>query len=225
MRILTPLTCFAAVAFVVGAAPVSLSSQTFAAITGTDAVITATPAPGTPRLTQPGHHAHTDAPLLYGRVRDGVYTVDGMVAKLRLNYDVNGAQYLYLFVPGVGTAVVSLTADPDSIVAEARLHDNELTFASGDRHFKLTGVALSDGKNEAPDHLYVRLDRAAWHLGRQPMVGFGNVAQLPYAWPGALPTSAPAEESRVIPPIPVTLLPSTTAVQPPAATPRPVSLR
>lgn len=205
--------------------PVSLSSQTFAAITGTDAVITAAPGASAPGLTQPGHHARTDAPLLYGRVRDGVYTVDGMVAKLRLNYDVNGAHYLYLFVPGVGTAVLSLSADPDSIVAEARLHDNELAFAVGDHHFKLTGVALSDGKNEAPTHLYVRLDRAAWHLNRQAMVGFGDVAQLPYAWPGALPAPAPAEESRVIPPVPVTLLPSTTTVQPATTAPRPVSLR
>lgn len=192
--------------------PTALSAQTFAAITGTDAVISAHPTEA--QVMQPGRHARAEAPLLYGKVRDGVYTVDGMVAKLRLNYDVNGAHYLYLFVPGIGTAVLSLTADPDSVATTAQLHNNELSFAAGDHRFQLTGVALSDGKNAVPEKLYVHLDREAWHLNRQPMVGFGNVAQMPYAWPGALATVASTEESHVVPPVPVVLLPSTAAVRP-----------
>lgn len=228
MRPVAPLAHLAATLLVTCLSISAARAQTFAAMTGTDAVISAKPDVSGPSVMRPGHHADTDAPLLYGRVRDGIYTVDGMVAKVRLNYDVNGARFLYMFVPGVGTAVLSLAADPSTVAVEANLRDNELTFAAGDHHFKLTGVALSDGKN-APVHLYVHLDRAAWHLNRQPMVGFGNVAQLPYTWPGALPppSSPVAEESRVVPPVPVTLLPSTTALRPGASTaaePHPVKL-
>ena len=217
------------------ALPGSLAAQTFAATTGTEGVINTPSEPRAARVTVPAHHRSASDTLIYGRVRDGVYTVDGMVAKVQLNYDVDGANFLYLFVPGVGTAVLSMAADPNNVTAEAKLRGNELTFMVGDHHFKLTGVALVNGKGSAPEHLYVRLDRSAWRLNRQPMVGFGNVAELPYAWPGALPPASvkETEESRVVPPVPASLLPSTSSVVPRTAAPaavdpallRPVALR
>ena len=145
--------------------------------------------------------------LLYARVRDGVYTVDGMVAKLKLNYDVDGAAFLYLFVPGVGTAVISASPEPDALMSPAAVSENELTFTVDGHHFGLSGVSLTNDRGRVPDHLYVRLDRSAWRLSRLPMVGFGDRASLPYEWPGALPLD-PAEESEAIPPLPSTLLPS-----------------
>ena len=98
--------------------PFSALSQTIAANTGTGPEI-GTPPPRTVHIGVPAHHRSGDETLLYGRVRDGVYTVDGMVAKLQLNYDVNGVNFLYFFVPGVGTAVVSASADQDAVVAPA----------------------------------------------------------------------------------------------------------
>lgn len=193
-------------------------SQTFAATTGADPVIS-TPGPRPVKIGVPGHHRRGEEKLLYGRVRDGVYTVDGMVAKLQLNYDVNGVNFLYLFVPGVGTAVVSVVADPDAIVTEATYKDSELSFKVGDHHFSLTGVALASDQGTAPAHLFVKLDRSAWHLTRGPMIGFGNIAEMPYVWPGALPSqnAAQTEETQVVPPVPASLLPSVTAVIPVAA--------
>ena len=199
-------------------------AQTFAASTGTEAVITALPN-ATGHVNVPGHHRSAEEKLIYGQVRDGVYTVDGMVAKVQLNYNVNGANFLYFFVPGLGTAIVSVVADPDSITTEAKLVDNELSFSSGDHRFDLSGVTLASNKGTAPAHLYVKLDRSAWRLNRQPMVGFGSAPALPYAWPAALPptTSAQAEELHIVPPVPASLLPSTTAVTPSFAAPEPVN--
>lgn len=217
------------------AAVTPLFSQTFAATTGPDAVI-GTPEPRAVRITVPGHHRRTEEKLLYGRVRDGVYTVDGMTAKVQLNYDVNGVNFLYLFVPGIGTALVSASPDPDAVVIEAVYKDNDLSFQAGDHRFHLTGVALTSDKGAAPAHLYVKLDRSAWHLNRHPMIGFGNMGEMPYVWPGALPasavTSAEVEQAPVAPPLPASLLPSAKTIVPaqaPAAVspgaPHPVALR
>ncbi len=229
MRTASPLLCVVAVVAAVGSlAP--LPAQTFAANTGTDPAVMATPATKT-KLVAPGRHRSLEQNKLYGRVRNGAYTVDGMVAKLKLNYDIDGVNHLYFFVPGVGTAVLSAVAPTDEVANEAELHGNDLSFIAGDHRFKVTGIALAGIKGSAPEHLFVRLDRAAWQLGRQPMLGFGDAAEMPYTWPGSLaaPTApAPAEESRLAPPLPPALLPSPVAVHaaaPPAAGARPVALR
>ncbi len=214
----------AVVAVAVGCiAPLATLAQTFAATTGTDPVLMGAPASSL-KVPVP---KNAEDKLLYGRVRDGVYTVDGMVAKVQLNYDINGARYVYLFVPGLGTALLSSAADPDAVVSQAALKDGELSFTTGEHHFKLTGIALANNKGKQPEHLYVKLDRAAWQLNRRPMVGYGNMAQLPYQWPGALavsPAQPAAEESEVVvPPVPASLLPSPRAVKPSGTAAAPVS--
>ena len=189
--------------------------QTFAASTGSDPVISP-PEARAVRVNVPGHHRRSEEKLIFGRVRDGVYTVDGMTAKVQLNYDVNGVHFLYLFVPGVGTAVVSTTPDPDAVAEEATYKGTELSFKVGDHRFTLTGVTLATDKGGAPSQLFVTLDRSAWRLNRQPMIGFGNAHQLPYVWPGALApqTASQTEETRIAPPVPAVLLPSAKPVTP-----------
>ncbi len=209
-------------------AGLAASAQMFTATTGSASTVDS---PDAREIgpSVPGHHRKAGERLIYARVRDGVYSVDGMVAKVRLDYDVQGAEFLYLFVPGVGTAVVSVAPNADAIMTQANLHDDELSFNAGGHRFALTGVSLASDRGTAPAHLYVRLDRSAWSLSRLPMVGFGNRAELPYEWPGALrPAAARTDEGRISPPVPATLLPSTTSFMPSAQSPvavNPVSLR
>lgn len=222
MRISTLVRTAVAFLAVGSVTPFMAWGQTFAAMAGTEAVITPVPATSAATVLTPGHHKKAEQSLLFGRVRDGVYTVDGMVAKVRLNYDVNGVSFLYLFAPGVGTAVISAENDSKAVVTSATLKENELSFSVGEHRFNLTGVALSTGKGSAPAHLYVHLDREAWSLNRRPMIGFGDVAAMPYQWPGALSTVAttqPEQTEMVVPPVPASLLPSTRTVTPRATTP------
>lgn len=207
-----------------GAAP--LLGQTFAAGLGGVPVIGPIPVHADTHVNVPGHNRRAEETLLYGRVRNGVYTVDGMTAKVKLNYDVNGVSFLYLFVPGVGTAVVSVVADPQAVAIEAKLHEDLLSFAVGEHRFTLSGVALASNKGTAPAHLYVKLDRTAWQLSHRPMVGFGNLAEAPYVWPGALPAAAAQAQAEAVPaapPVPANLLPSKKAVQPAVVAARSVS--
>ena len=223
-----------AVASVCGVIILAGSARAFAAsrgIAGSPTRATTGSAAGSPA---PDRQRQDEDKLIYARVRDGAFTVDGMVAKLKLNYDVQGASFMYLFVPGVGTAVVSVAPEPDALVTTAGLHEDELSFIVDGHHFSLTGVSLASHGGNVPAQFYVRLDRAAWHLSRTPMVGFGDRAALPYEWPGALPPEpkdpGQEDEGEVILPVPSALLP-VIAPAPPAPVPassvvlHPVSLR
>lgn len=204
MRRSSLIASAAALSVMSGIASLASDAQTFAANIGTDAPVITVSQHAT--SLSPGHHKNVEDGFLYGRVRDGVYTVDGMVAKVQLNYDVEGARYLYLFVPGVGTAVVSSVAPGDAMTTQAKLHDNELSFTADKHRFNLTGIALVNSKGTQP-RLYVHLNRAAWRLNHQPMVGYGILADMPYQWPGALPPAVNrAEENHAVP---ASLLPKT----------------
>ena len=232
MRCVSAFSSAAALAVICGISVLPAPAQTFAAGVRTTPppMIVADSGPG--HVSVPGRRHHAGKELIFARVRDGVYSVDGMVAKVRLNYDIQGANYMYLFLPGVGTAVVSAAPDEDALMLPATLQAGALTFSADGHHFSLSGVSLASDQGQSAAHLYVRLDRSAWHLSRTPMIGFGDRAAVPYEWPGALPAEH-AEESQSVPPIPASLLPSASAIAPTVPVPaaanlsgqRPSSLR
>lgn len=141
-------------------------------------------------------------------VKDGVLVVDGLVAKVHLNYRIHHADYLYFFVPGVGTAVVARTAMPGAVKVDDAFHGSGLSFAVAGHSFDLTNshALLGSGKAAA----YVRLDTSAVALDRYPMMGFGSTGAAPYAWPLAR-AEAPDTSARLVepPPLPRSILPRT----------------
>lgn len=209
---LSSFACCAAALFIFlpGSAFLPSHAQTFPAATGEAAVFSSN-LPNRIPSALPPHHTRTDAPLIYARVRDGVYSVDGMVGKVRLNYDVKAASYFYLFMPGVGTALVSLAPSTDAVSVPAAYHDGQLTVRVAGHTFNLTGIeSLVNDSGKEPAALYVTLNREAWRLSRRPMVGFGNAVQAPYEWPGALPTPPTTDAKEMPAPVPSNLLPRPT---------------
>lgn len=189
-------------------------AQTFPAATGGPAVFS-TDVPDRVASALPAHHKKTDAPLMYARIRDGVYSVDGMVGKVRLNYDVKAARYFYLFMPGVGTALVSLAPSGDAVSVPAAYKDGQLTVRVAEHTFNVTGIeSLVNDQGKEPATLFVTLNRNAWRLSRTPMVGFGTAMQAPYQWPGVLPASAvaAADSDEGTLPVPASLLPRPAAL-------------
>ena len=149
--------------------------------------------------------------LISAQVRDGILTIDGMVAKVQLNYDIQRAGYMYFFVPGMGTAVVSRAPIADAEKVSNAFDGKTLTFVAGGHTFELTSKdsLLAKNRDKSTD-VYVRVDRSTVTAGRYPRMGFGDVADSPYAWP----LSAPAErdrEAHVVPPppLPASVLPQT----------------
>jgi hypothetical protein len=148
--------------------------------------------------------------LISAQVHDGVLVIDGMVAKVQLNYEVQHTGYMYFFVPGMGTAVVSLAPLADAVKVKDAFDGSKLTFAAGGHAFELTSKGNLLTKDRSKTDVYVRLDRSTVAVGRYPMMGFGNTTEPPYAWP----LSGPAMKDRdahfvAPPPLPPSVLPRT----------------
>ncbi len=148
--------------------------------------------------------------LISAQVRDGILSIDGMVAKVQLNYDIQRAGYMYFFVPGMGTAVVSLAPMVDAERVLSAIQGSTLRFEAGGHTFELSCKGNLMGRKDRVADVYVRLDRSTIAVGRYPKMGYGDSAESPYIWP----LSAPAEKDRdahlVTPPrLPASVLPDT----------------
>jgi len=185
----------------------TLNAQAFAS-SGTTAGST------TPISNKPATAWHdTQLPedkLINADVRDGVLVVDGLVGKVHLNYTIKHAGYLYFYVPGVGTAVVSRVQMGSAEKVKDAFHGNTLTFNVDGHSFELTnqGSILNDkgGKMDA----YVSLDTKTEGIDRSPMMGYGNTTRAPYVWPLSAPEAKDTYAHFVQPPpMPANLLPRT----------------
>ena len=126
--------------------------------------------------------------LISADVRDGFLTVDGMVAKLQLNYEIQSAPYLYFFLPGAGTAVVSLVKIPDATLVKNAFHENTLTFSAGGHDFQVTGQAEKTLLTAEKGHrsVWVHMDSTAVAGASVPQMGYGSATHAPYSFPAPI---------------------------------------
>ena len=127
----------------------------------------------------------------------GELTVDGLIAKAGLNFQILDLKYLYIWVPGLGTAVISnqpfagATVQPDAIdgnTMTVKVDGHQLQLAcDGDMLNREAGKKIFQGKKkEKPTSLYVALD-TNYQLGSNyPQFGYGDQNKAPYNWPGTL---------------------------------------
>jgi hypothetical protein len=86
------------------------SGATSEALSESAATATTSAPAGAPstRPDQVWHDTYVPADKeINAKVVSGMLMVDGLVAKVHLNYDIQHADYMYFFVPGVGTAILS----------------------------------------------------------------------------------------------------------------------
>ena len=156
-------------------------------------------------------HDTTPDHLITAHVHNGVLTIDGMVGKVQLNYSIEHTGFMYFFVPGVGTAVVSMSPIADGVKVPDAFDGDKLAFTAGGHSFELSSEGnLLSKKKQAKADVYVRLDSATVALGRYPKMGFGNTTEPPYVWP--LSEVAPQEKVDYVvtpPPMPKSILPQT----------------
>jgi hypothetical protein len=148
--------------------------------------------------------------LISAQVHDGVLTIDGMVAKVELNYDIQKTGFMYFFVPGMGTAVVSLAPIADAVKVKNAFDGSKLTFAAGGHTFELNSKGNLLTKDKSKTDVYVRLDRSTIAVGRYPRMGYGNTTEPPYVWPLSGVSSKDKDAHFVAPPpMPASALPRT----------------
>ncbi len=136
----------------------------------------------------------------------GTFTVDGMIGKAELNYDIPDFKYIYLYAPGIGTLVVSNEPFPAAKEQKNAFNDKTLTVTTGDHKLQIGSDKRILGKK--PESAYVLLDRDFRLPSKYPVVGYGKVLKAPYSWPGGRPNEALAGAFVAPPPIPTNLKPT-----------------
>ena len=113
----------------------------------------------------------------------GILTVDGLTGKAALNYEIKDLKYLYFYVPGVGTTVVSNGQFPGAVEQKRAFDDKTLTVTVGDHVVQLSSDKRMLGK--VPQSAFVRVDKNFVVPTKFPVVGYGPIRVAPYAWPGS----------------------------------------
>jgi hypothetical protein len=139
-------------------------------------------------------------------VERGVLTVDGWTGKARLNYSIMDLKFLYLWAPGIGTAVVSSQAFPNAQLQAGAFNGHTLTVSVAGHTLQLASDRnLLSGK-ELIKPAYVALDTVyVPEHSSYPAFGYGVTSKAPYAWPASM-ANYTGDVSRA-PPLPENLLP------------------
>jgi hypothetical protein len=136
----------------------------------------------------------------------GELTVDGLIAKAGLNFQITDFHYMYIWVPGLGTTVISNRFFPGSKLEEGALNDKLITVTIDQHQLQVASEqSLQPGKHQKdlkPLNLFVGLDTAYSREGKYPELGYGDIAKAPYSWPGVLDDSKPNTKA---PPLPENL--------------------
>jgi hypothetical protein len=136
----------------------------------------------------------------------GTFTVDGVIGKAALNYDIPDLKYIYLYVPGIGVAVVSHTPFVGAQEQRNAFNGKSLSVTVGEHTLEIASDKPLLGKKQKPSSAFVRVDREFALPTQYPAVGYGQVLARPYGWPGSKGNSTLGGPVQP-PPLPVNLLP------------------
>jgi hypothetical protein len=135
----------------------------------------------------------------------GTFTVDGMIGKAELNYNIADFKYMYLYAPGIGTLVVSKEPFAGGKEEKGAFNGNTLTVTTGDHRLQVASDQKLLGKKV--ESAFVLVDRDFQLPSPYPVVGYGTVIKAPYVWPGSKENIALKGAFVKPPPIPVNLKP------------------
>ena len=113
----------------------------------------------------------------------GILTVDGLTGKAALNYEIKDLKYLYFYIPGIGTTVVSNDPFPGAVEQKHAFDDKTLTITVGEHVVQLSSENRLLGK--APESAFVLVDKYFVVPTKFPVMGYGPIRVAPYAWPGS----------------------------------------
>jgi hypothetical protein len=116
-------------------------------------------------------------------ISHGTLTVDGMTGKAALNYEIKDLKYVYFYVPGIGTTVVSNDPFPGAVEQKHAFEDKTLTVTVGEHVLQLSSDNRLLGKT--PESAFVLVDKSFLVPTKFPVMGYGPIRVAPYAWPGS----------------------------------------
>ncbi len=151
--------------------------------------------------------------LLPVNIVHGELTVDGLIAKAGLNFQIADLKFFYIWVPGLGTAIISNEPFPGGKIQVNALDGKILTVDADGHQLQLAcDQPLINGKEHKPKpiSMFVSIDRSFDKGSAYPEFGYGTVLKAPYAWPGTLVDLHPSDKA---PPLPSNLRQKTETVK------------
>ncbi len=134
----------------------------------------------------------------------GTLTVDGLAGKAALNYEIKDLKYIYIYVPWIGTSVVSNEPFPGASEQKNAFNDKTLTVMVGEHILQLTSETRLLSKKSEP--AFVLVDKNFSAPTKFPVMGYGPTHVAPYAWPGSKENQI-ARGGIIAPPLPVSMRP------------------
>ena len=116
-------------------------------------------------------------------VHRGVLTVDGLAVRTGVELHIANLRYLYIGLPGVGTAIIADRPFAGAQEERGAFHGDALTVDAGGSRLQLTAAHRLHGSHAA----YVHFDRVAGPRNGRAEVSYGEAAMVPAVWTGALP--------------------------------------
>jgi hypothetical protein len=113
----------------------------------------------------------------------GTLTVDGMIGKAALNYEIKDLKYVYFYIPGLGITVVSNAPFPGAVEQKKAFDDKTLTVTVNEHIVQLSSDQRLLGKTA--ESAFVRVDKNFTVPTKFPAMGYGPIRVAPYAWPGS----------------------------------------
>ena len=152
-------------------------------------------------------HASKEKPpkMVAVSISRGTLTVDGMTGKAALNYEIKDLKYVYFYVPGIGTTVVSNEPFPGAVEQKHAFDDKTLTVTVNEHTLQLSSDKRILGK--APESAFVLVDKNFTVPTKFPVMGYGPIRVAPYAWPGSK-DNAELKGTVEPPPLPTNLRPA-----------------
>lgn len=138
-------------------------------------------------------------------ISHGTLTVDGLIGKAALNYEIKDLKYVYFYVPGIGTTVVSNDPFPGAVEQKHAFDDKTLTVTVGEHVLQLSSDNRLLGKS--PESAFVLVDKYFSAPAKFPVMGYGPIRVAPYAWPGSK-QNGDERGALEAPPLPVDLRPA-----------------
>ncbi len=147
----------------------------------------------------------------------GTLTVDGWTGKARMNYDIADLKFLYIYVPGIGTTIVSQSPFPGAKEQQGAFDGSSLRVTVDGHPIEVASEKRLLG--EKAQSAWVMVDRDFMLPSKFPVFGYGSATKAPYSWPGSKQDAASAGDVHP-PPLPADVMPTLLLSPCPAGTMR-----
>jgi len=116
-------------------------------------------------------------------IRSATLTVDGWTNKARINFNIPDLKFIYVYVPGLGTTIVSPGPFPGATEQAGAFKDTTLRVSVEGHPIELTSERTLLGSRA--QKAWVAVDREFVLPTKYPTIGYGMTMQAPYVWPGS----------------------------------------